>query len=107
MYRDTNEAVRNEPAPAYFADEPLIPFQPDPTIMKELGAIAEAEHIVMDPRVELPQLHQRVAETKQRMRMLCAAALQNAEAFFAQIENVIHTPTGHRANGVGFPGTVE
>jgi hypothetical protein len=99
-YRAANEAVRNTPAPAYFAEEPRRPFEPDESITKELATVAEAEQVTLDVRRDSQLLHEQADSVKSRLRALCGEHLQAAQDYFARIESGAQSPTVDYPNGV-------
>jgi hypothetical protein len=98
-YRAANEAVRNTPAPAYFAEEPRCPFEPDESITRDLATVAEAEQVALDVRRESQLLHEQADSIKHRIRALCSRHLQAAPAYFVQVESGAQSPTVKYSDG--------
>lgn len=96
-YRAANEAVRDTPAPAFYAEEPPRPFEPDESIALELATVAAAEQITSDFKQEVQLLHEQAAEAKHRLYTLYQAHLDKVPAYFVQIEALIDAPTPDHA----------
>jgi hypothetical protein len=89
-YRAANVAVRDEPEPRYFRDEPQPGIVPDKALL-EMAALAMAQNVATHSQGQQVCTEQ-AAVAKQQIRDLYDAALDEAPGFFEAIESTTDRP---------------
>lgn len=98
-YRTENEKVRTAALPAYFADVPRRPFEPDEVCDPELAAVAAGQH-AMDLSQRLVDLQATADRVKQRLHELYMTSLERVPEYFRQLEALADglTPLQHNSS---------
>lgn len=98
-YRTENEKVRTTASPAYFADAPRRPFEPDEVFDPELAAVAAGQQAT-DLSQRLVDLQATVDRVKHRLHELYTTSLGRVPAYFVQLEALVDglTPLQHNSS---------
>jgi exonuclease VII large subunit len=98
-YRTENEKVRTTASPAYFADAPRRPFEPDEVFDPELAAVAAGQHAT-DLAQRLIDLQATADRVKHQLHELYTTSLERVPAYFVQLEALVDglTPLQHTSS---------